>query len=90
MIYRKTIEVGYITGSIPKIISHGITGIDTIIRFEGFAKLDSGYTMNILHVSTTEVQGVNIGANKTEIRLYYNYDSIDQYYTYITIYYTKV
>lgn len=90
MIYRKTIDVGYITGTSPKVISHGIIDIDNIIKFEGFAKLDSGYTMNIPHVSTTEVQGVNIGANKTEIRLYHNYDNIDQYYAYVTIYYTKV
>lgn len=37
--------------------------------------------MNIPHVSTTEVKGVNIGVNKKEIRLYHNYNNIDQYYT---------
>ena len=89
IIYRKTIEVGYITGSSPKTIQHGIPDIDRIIKLEGFARRDSGYTMMLPHVSTTKVQGINIGGSADYINIYHNYPDITLYYAYVTIYYTK-
>lgn len=89
LIYRKTLDVGYITGASPKIVPHNIPNIDRIIKIEGFARRDSGYTMMLPHVSTTEVQGINIGGSSTAINIYHNYPEITLYYAYVTISYTK-
>lgn len=88
-IYRKTINIGSLPNNTYKNINHGISNIDVIVRWEGFAKQSSDSTWVPLPFADSNSAGsMGIYVNQSKI---YVFDGANRtgFSGYVTLYYTK-
>ena len=87
-IYKKTISCGALPNATSKNVSHNISGIGNIIKFEGWATDGSGWVPLPL-VATSDTYNVQVSAGSTQITLTTGQNRSNYSSSYITIYYTK-
>ena len=87
-IYKKTINTGALPNATPKSVSHGISGIGNIIKFEGWASDGSSWVPLPL-VATGDTYNVQASVGSTQITLDTGQNRSNYSSSYITIHYTK-
>lgn len=91
-IYKKTVNTGALPNASIKTVAHGITGINRIIKMEGYAYRSSSNTLwvdlNWPSVATA-ASSIAIGADLTNISVFTGADRTTFTESYVTLYYTK-
>lgn len=91
-LYEKVFDFGVLPNTTLKSVDSGITGIDKIIRVNGFAET-SGVTINVPYIeatSSTSKQTIDIWYNKTTNKVEVNTNfNASSFYGYIIVQYTK-
>lgn len=87
-IYKKTIDCGSLPNATSKSVSHGISGIGNIIKFEGWASDGSSWVPLPL-VATSDTYNVQVSVSLTQITLATGQNRSSYLSSYATIYYTK-
>jgi hypothetical protein len=93
-IYRKTIRVYLPNGANTQTTAHGISGLDTIVKAEGWVKAPSLGRFRPTHwteASNATFRGMNYEFNATNITMHATLAAEGSTWTecYITVYYTK-
>lgn len=91
-IYKKTVDTGALPNNSIKTVAHGITGINKIIKMEGYAYRSSPNTLwvNLNWPSVaTAASSIAIGADLTNISVFTGTDRTAFTESYVTLYYTK-
>lgn len=88
-IYRKTISIGALPNATGKQVNHGISGLDTIIKMEGFAKDPNAFTPLPFPGTAANPAGfIQVGITSTVISIGTGTDRSNAT-GYVTLYYTK-
>lgn len=88
-IYRKTIDIGALPNAGGKQVSHGISGLDTVIKMEGFAKGSAAYTPLPFPGTASNPAGfIQVGITSTVVSIGTGADRSNAT-GYVTLYYTK-
>ncbi len=91
-IYKKTVACGVLPNAAIKTVAHGITGINRIIKMEGYAYRSSPNTLwvNLNWPSTSSAAAsIAIGADLTNISIFTGTNRTEYAESYVTLYYTK-
>lgn len=89
-IYEKTINTGAFPSNSEKDVAHGISNIENIITYFGFAKRNDNVFSNIPISSNVSSALIQTDCNLTNIRLITGYSAASVYIdSYITLQYTK-
>ena len=91
-IYRKCISIGQLRGTSPVRKAHGITNMDRPIHIYGSARdteNENRYTIPLPFVSTTSSNCINVGANNSEVMVYFSVDQ-SKYSALVIIEYIKI
>ena len=89
VIYKKTINTGTLPNATMAHISHGISGISAIIKFEGWATDGSTSWVPLPLVSSDSSYDVEVAATATEVTLSSAQNRSGYSSSYVTLYYTK-
>lgn len=91
-IYLKTIEIGNLPNkNATKEINHGISNIDSVIKFEGNAVGSDSIgkaTLPLPLPFPTEGHDITLNCRESHIRVYTQTDYWNQFKGYVTIFYT--
>lgn len=88
-IYKKTVYFGALPNNTLKSVSHDITGLSKVIKFEGIAYTgDVAITLPLVYKGSDSAYNVEIQVTSTVIRMSASQDR-SSYDAYVTIYYTK-
>lgn len=88
-IYRKTISIGALPNATGKQVSHGISGLDTVIKMEGFAKDPNAFTPLPFPGTASNPAGfIQVGITSTVVSIGTGTDRSNAT-GYVTLYYTK-
>ena len=89
-IYKKTVHVNSLPNATTQSYAHGISNIDKIIKFEGFARNASGTLYALPHVNLTDIKnGIYITVGKANIIIDTGEIDRSSCNGEVTIYYTK-
>lgn len=88
IIYKKTVDCGSLPNATSKSVSHGISNIENIIKFEGWASDGSSWVPLPL-VATDYTYSVQVSVSSTQITLATGQNRSNYSSSYITLYYTK-
>ena len=87
-LYQKTVNIGALPNTASKVVAHGISGIDTVVRVYGYATNGSS-TMPLPYSTNYATANVGINTpNKTEINIFDGSDR-SAFSGYVTLEYTK-
>ena len=88
-IYRKTINIGALPNATGKQVNHGISGLDTVVKMEGFARDPNAFTPLPFPGSGSNPAGfIQVGITSTAVSIGTGTDRSNAT-GYITLYYTK-
>lgn len=88
-IYRKTIDIGALPNATGKQVNHGISGLDTVVKMEGFAKDPNAFTPLPFPGSASNPAGfIQVGITSTAVSIGTGTDRSNAT-GYVTLYYTK-
>lgn len=86
-IYKKTISIGALPDTDTKTVAHGITGLDTLVKIEGYFTNGTN-SASLPYSSPTSTKNVQVYIDSTNINIVTGEDRTS-YSGYVTIYYTK-
>lgn len=88
-IYKKTVSIGALPNNTEKSVAHNISNIESIVKFEGFAKNNNfSNQIPLPFISTTAANQIYILTNSTNIIIGSGTDR-SSLIGYVTLYYTK-
>ena len=88
-IYRKTIDIGALPNATGKQVNHGISGLDTVVKMEGFAKDPNAFTpLPFPGTSSNPAGFIQVGITSTAVSIGTGTDRSNAT-GYVTLYYTK-
>ena len=90
-IFRKTVEINSLPNAGSSNYPHGISNIDNLVKFEGFARSTNGTLYALPHLNLGNVaSGIYITVGKTNIVIDTGTTDRSSYSGEVTIYYTKL
>lgn len=88
-IYKKTIDFGALPNSTNKAVSHGITNLDLVIRYDAFSKDSGNIQRPIIYTALGGSAGsIVLDVEASDIRIFTD-SNRSSASAYVTLYYTK-
>ena len=88
-IYKKTINFGALPNAATKTVPHGISGLNRVIQFEGYAYRSGDGTIFPIPYAASGNSAIVVTANSTNVVMGTGVDRSNMGECYITLYYVK-